>query len=157
MCYIILKSHLTAQYSTCFDGIGKFQGKYNITSGTSIPLVKVRQSEPAWVNSLDYWRKPNGRLRMCLDQKDLNTAIQRHHHVTPTLDGILPKLNGATQFPILVARRGKWNVMLEEESSYLTTFNSSFGRYRFKLMSFGLNMSHDGCNHMVLWEHLMTM
>ena len=34
-------------------------------------------------------------------------------------------------------------MVLDEESSYLTTFNSPFGRYRFKRMPFGLRMSQD--------------
>ena len=34
-------------------------------------------------------------------------------------------------------------MVLDEESSYLATFNSPFGRYRFKRMPFGLNMSQD--------------
>ena len=60
----------------------------------------------------------------------------------PTLEEILPKLNGATHFSILDARNGYWNVTLDEESSYLA-FNSPFGRYRFKRMPFGLKMSQD--------------
>ena len=34
-------------------------------------------------------------------------------------------------------------MVLDEESSYLTTFNSPFGRYRFKRMPFGLRISQD--------------
>ena len=184
------KSHLIAQYPNCFDGIGKFQGEYHITLDPSVPpvihppqhvpislkddikheldemeeldiITKVREGEPtAWVNSLVYRRKPNGRLKICLDPKDLNAAIQRDHHVTPTLEEVLPKLNGATHFSILDARSGYWNVTLDEESSYLTTFNSPVGRYRFKRMPFGLRMSQDvfqskidqtfeGCNGVV--------
>jgi hypothetical protein len=144
------KSHLTAQYPNCFNAIGKFQEEYHITLDPSVlPVIhpprrvpislkddikheleemeqldiitKVREGEPtAWVNSLVYRRKPNGRLKICLDPKDLNAAIQREHHVTPTLEEILPKLNGATHFSILDARSGYWNVTLDEESSYLT-------------------------------------
>ena len=33
--------------------------------------------------------------------------------------------------------------VLDEESSYLTTFNSPFGRYCFKRTPFGLKMSQD--------------
>ncbi|CAB4011975.1 Retrovirus-related Pol poly from transposon [Paramuricea clavata] len=36
-----------------------------------------------------------------------------------------------------------WNVTQDEESSYLTTLNSPFGRCRFKRMPFGLKMSQD--------------
>ena len=90
-----------------------------------------------------YWRKQNGRLRLCLDPNDLNAAIQREHHVTPTLEEILPKLTGATVFSIADAKCGYWNVVLDKESSYLTTFNSPFGRYRFNRMPFGLKMAQD--------------
>ena len=34
-------------------------------------------------------------------------------------------------------------MVLDEESSYLTTFNSPFGRYSFKRLPFGLSMSQD--------------
>ncbi len=33
------------------------------------------------------------------------------------------------------ARNGFWHIKLEEESSYLTTFNTPFGRYRWKRTS----------------------
>jgi len=78
-----------------------------------------------------------------LDPKDLNAAIQREHHVTPTLEEILPKLTGATVFSIVDTKCGYWNVVLDKESSYLTTFNSPFGRYRFNRKPFGLKMSQD--------------
>ncbi len=107
-------------------------------------IEKVKEGEPtSWVNSLVYRRKPNGRLRLCLDPKDLNKAVRREHHVTPTLEEILPKLTGAKYFSILDAKSGYWNVVLDEESSYFTTFNSPYGRYRFKRMPFGLRMSQD--------------
>ena len=77
-----------------------------------------------WVNSCVYVTKPNGKLRLCLDPKDLNKAIKRPHHYTPTLDDVLPMLNGAHFFTILDARSGYWNIKLDEESSYHTTLLS---------------------------------
>ena len=41
------------------------------------------------------------------------------------------------------AKSRYWNVELDEESSYLTTFNSPFGRYRFLRLPFGLKMTQD--------------
>ena len=75
--------------------------------------------------------------------KYLNTAILREHHAIPTLEEILPKLHKAKFFSMVDAKCGYWNVILDKESSYLATFNSPFGRYRFKRMPFGLNMSQD--------------
>ena len=73
----------------------------------------------------------------------MNKAIKREHHPIPTLEEITPKLAGAKLFSKLDARNGYWNVKLDEESSYLTIFNTPFGRYRFLRMSFGLRMSQD--------------
>ena len=167
------KEDLIAQYPECFDGIGKFDGKYHITVDPSVPpvihsprrvpismkddikrelddmetrgiIAKINEGEPtAWGNSLVYRRKTNGSLRICLDPKDLNKAIRREHHVTATLEEILPKLAGAQVFSIVDVKCGYWNVELDNVSTYLTTFNSPFGRYRFLRMPFGLKMSQD--------------
>ena len=114
-------------------------------------ITKLEEAEPTpWVNSLVYKRKQNGKLRPCLDLKDLNAAIQREHHVTPSLEEILPKLTGTTVFSIVDAKCGYWNDVLDKESSYLTTFNSPLGRYRFNRMNFGLKMSQ----HIFQTKHL---
>ena len=94
-----------------------------------------------WVNSLVIREKENGRLRLSLHPKDLNKAIKREHNPIPILEEITPKLAGAKLFSKVDARSGYWNVKLDEESSYLTTFNTPFGRYRLLRMTFGLRMS----------------
>ena len=77
-------------------------------------IVKLKEGEPsAWMNSLVYHRKSNGKLRICLDPKDLNKAIRREHHVIPTSEEILPKLTGAKFFSIMDAKCGYWNVNLD--------------------------------------------
>ena len=62
---------------------------------------------------------------------------------TPTLDDVLPKLKGAQFFTMLDARSGYWNIKLDEESSYHTTFNTPYGRHRFMRLPFGLNCVQD--------------
>ena len=166
-------TNLIRQYPECFQGIGKFDGQYHITVDPAVPpvvhpprrvpfkmkeeikqelsemeqqgiITPVREDKPtAWVNSLVYHRKQSGKIRVCLDPKDLNKAILRDYHVTPTLEDILPLFKHAKYFSIVNAKSGYWNVELDEESSYLTTFNSPFGRYRFLRMPFGLKMSQD--------------
>ena len=101
-------------------------------------------TEPTdWVSSLAFSRKKDGALRICLDPKDLNRAIKRCHHKTPTLEEITHKFTGATHFSTLDAKNEYWSVTLDKESRLLTTFNSLFGRYCFLRMPFGLIMSQD--------------
>ena len=165
------KEDLQGLYPDRFDGIGKFEGEYHIVINPDIPPVvhaarrcpiqikdEIKKelddmetlgvikpvTEPTdWVSSLAYSQKSNGRWRVCLDPKDLNTAIKRSHHHTPTLEEITYKFAGKKVFSKLDARHGYWSVSLDNESSMLTTFNSPFGRYRFIRLPFGLCVSQD--------------
>ena len=92
-----------------------------------------------WFNSFVYRRKQNGRLRLHLNAKDLNAAIQIEHHVTLTLEEVLVYLKDATVFSIREKKCGYQNVVPGKESINLTTFE----RYRFRCMPFSLKMSQD--------------
>ncbi|KAK3731888.1 hypothetical protein QZH41_008990, partial [Actinostola sp. cb2023] len=96
-----------------------------------------------WVNSLVCATKRNGTLWLCLDPKDLNKAIKRPHHCTPTLDEVLSRWSGSKHYSIVDARSGYWNIKLDHESSLYTTFNSPHGRYRFLRLPFGLICAQD--------------
>ena len=52
----------------------------------------------AWVSSMVVVPKKNGKLRICLDPKDLNQAIQREHYPLPTIEDIATRLHGAKVF-----------------------------------------------------------
>ena len=64
-----------------------------------------------WLNSFIYGRKRNGRLRLHLNAKDLNAAIQIEHHVALTLEEILLNLNDAKVFSIREKKCGYRNVV----------------------------------------------
>jgi hypothetical protein len=106
--------------------------------------VITKVHEPTdWVSSITFSRKANGKLRICLDPKDLNNAMKRTYHKTPTLEEITHKFHGATVFSKLDARHGYWSLELDDVSSTLTTFNSPFGRFKFLRLPFGLKISQD--------------
>ena len=80
--------------------------------------------------------KRDGSLRFCLDPRDLNKAIRREHHRTTTAEDIASRLSGKKVFSIVDEKDGFWQVRLDDESSHLCTFNTPYGRYRFKRMPF---------------------
>ena len=88
-----------------------------------------------------------GYFKRCLDPKNLNKAINRCHHTTPTLEELTHKFAGSKVFSKLDAKHGYWSVRLDLESSLLTTFNSPYRRYRFKQMPFELKISQDVFQH----------
>ncbi|XP_059046957.1 uncharacterized protein LOC131842442 [Achroia grisella] len=101
-------------------------------------IRKVSHPTP-WVNSLVIVAKKNGGIRLCLDPRPLNTAIQRAHFQLPTVTELATKLKGAKYFSVLDANSGFWAIQLDSSSSDLCTFNTPFGRFQFLRLPFGLN------------------
>ena len=161
---------LVKEYPDQFDKIGNFPGEYHITVEETAPVVHAPRRCPihmrdelkheldameelgvitkvtdptSWVSSIAISRRANGKLRICLDPKDLTRAIKRCHYRTLTTDEVTHKLAGSRYFSKLDAKNGYWSIRLDHESSLLTTFNSPFGRYRYLRMPFGLAMSQD--------------
>jgi len=163
----VSKEELIKKYPTVFGpGIGMLPGEYHIRINEQchptqqaprrIPVAIRDQlkatldqltqqgvlkpvTEPtAWISSMVAVKKKNGNLRICLDPKDLNCAIQREHYQLPTIEDVATRLHGAKLFTILDVRNGFWHVSLDEQSSLLTTFHTPFGRYRWTRMPFGI-------------------
>ena len=91
-------------------------------------VIKKVDEPTDWISPLVIVKKPNGRLRICMDPKQLNRALKRAHYLTVTVDEILPQLSKAKVFSVCDVKSGFWHVVLDEESSYLTTFGTPIGR-----------------------------
>ena len=96
-----------------------------------------------WCSSLATSIKRDGSLRICLDPKKRNTSLKRCPHKMQTIEEISYKFNQALYFSKLDAKSGYWGCELDEDSQPLTTFRTPFGRYMFKKLPFGLNVSQD--------------
>ena len=91
-------------------------------------VIKKVHVPTEWVNSLVIVEKHDSNdIRICLDPRNLNKAIQREHHPLPTIEEITTRLTGAKVFSKLDANSGYWQIPLEEESQLLTTFNTPQG------------------------------
>ena len=167
----LTKERVIKEYEEVFNGFGGLDGYVSIQlKDDAVPVVhsprrvpyaikdKVKEeldrmvqleviekvNEPTdWVNSIVVAEKPNGKLRLCLDPKDLNKAIKRPHYSMKTLEEALAEMPNAKYFSKLDAQSGYWQLKLDERSSYLTTFNTPHGRYRFKRLPFGLVCAQD--------------
>ena len=104
-------------------------------------------TEPTeWISSMVVVAKP-GKIRICLDPCDLNKAIQRPKYQMPTLEEVLPRLSKAKVFTTLDAKDGFYQIGLDEASSKKTTFWTSFGRYRYLRMPFGISLAPKEFEH----------
>lgn len=160
----LTKRRLSEDYKDVFKGIGDL-GEYHIEIDESVTpkknnprkvpaplkeevkaklkqlesdgiIAKVRQPTE-WINSMVAVRKPN-KLRICIDPANLNVAIKRNHYPTPTIDDVMPKLTKARVFSVADAKDGFLQVRLDKQSSFLTTFYTPFGLYRWLRMPFGI-------------------
>lgn len=91
-------------------------------------IRRVEEPTP-WESSLATTQKANGKLRVCIDPRHLNTALERERYPMKTLEDVLPKLQNCKVFSVVDLKSGYWHVCLDDESSLLTTFNSPFGRF----------------------------
>ena len=137
------------EYHGVFSGLRKLPGTYHIDMD---PNAKAVQENPRRVpipvkdelkrkidelETMGVIRKPN-KLRLCLDPLHLNKGIIRNHYPTPTVEDIAPKLTKVKVFSVVDAKDGFLQVVLDEPSSYLTTFWTPFGRYHWLRMPFGI-------------------
>ena len=162
---------LQALFPNSFDCIGDMKGEYDIKTDPTVPPVQhgrwkvpmkykeeiekeleemvwqriiTKHTEPTpWVSSLTYPKKANGKLRICLDPKDLNEAIICENHKPPTLEEIAHVLIGATRFSKVDGNKAFFSMHLTEEALLLIMFNTHLRRYRFLRVPFGLKMSQD--------------
>ena len=154
------------EYQDVFTGLGKVSGKHHIHVDETVkPDVHVPRKIPVafrdklemeltqlenegvtakvvepipWVSSLIIVPKPNGKLRICIDQRDLNKAIQREHYPSKTVEEIATLLPKARVFSVLDAKSSFHQIVLDRASSMHTAFNTLFGRYCWKRMPFGI-------------------
>ena len=87
--------------------------------------VIVPVTEPTdWVSSSAYSWKADGDLRTCLNPTHLNKVIKQDHYRTPTLEEITHELAGSTKFTKVDGSSSYYCIVLDYESSLLTTFNT---------------------------------
>ena len=70
-------------------------------------------------------------LHICLDPTPLNKAVIREHYHYQSPDDIYHHLCNAKYLTVIDFKKCYWQCLLDEESSYLTTFNTPYGRFRF--------------------------
>ena len=75
--------------------------------------------------------KKTGTVRICVDLKQLNTAVRRKHHMLPSLESKV--------FSTLGAASGFWQIQIDEDSQLLTTFITLFGRNAFCRLPFRIS------------------
>ena len=105
--------------------------KEEIESLVKQGILEEVKEHTDWVNSYVIVEKDTGnhhvpnhtvkkKLRICLDPRDLNEALEREPYHTRSVDEITTKLQGMTVFTIVDFKKGYWMVVLHPDSRRLT-------------------------------------
>ena len=128
--------------------------KEEIDSLVSQGILEEVKEHTDWVNSYVIVEKDTGnahapnhtikkKLRICLDPRDLNEALEREPYHTRSVDEITAKLQGMTVFTIVDFRKGYWMVVLHPDSRKLTCMALPFGRFQWTRLPMGTVVAQD--------------
>ena len=83
-------------------------------------IEKVEGPPTPWVSPIVTPPKPGrpDEIRLCVDMRGPNKAIQRERHITPTIEYVISDLNGARVITKLYLNQGYHQIMLDEASRY---------------------------------------
>ncbi|KAK3751390.1 hypothetical protein QZH41_002583 [Actinostola sp. cb2023] len=159
------------EYSDCFKGLGKMKdktAKLHIDSSVKplaqrhrrVPfhmrdqveaelknlqdLVIIERAEgpTPWVSPIVIVPKKVG-IRICVDMRAANEAIERERHPVPTVEDLIVDLNGSTVFSKIDLNQGYHQLELDADSRNITTFATHLGLFRYKRLSFGINSASE--------------
>ena len=160
------REDITSHYSNNFSGLGCLQPPVSSKIDKSVTPIQMpshrvpiskrlkekqaidnyvksgvleKVEEPtAWCSNILCRESPT-KFRVCIDpSQTINSAIKRPVYPMPTLQEQLHKLDKAKCFSLVDVQEGYHHIPLDEESSIMTTMHTSYGRYKWKRLPFGI-------------------
>lgn len=98
----------------------------------------IRDSDSPYSSPIVLVKKKNGKLRLCVDYRELNKITIRDHFPIPLIEDQINLLREKCYFTSLDLKNGFHHVRVEENSIKYTSFVTPFGQYEFMKMPFGL-------------------
>lgn len=89
-------------------------------------VIKQVNKPTPWISSMVTVTKP-GKIRICIDPRDLNKAILRPKYQMPTLEEVLPKIANAKLFSVLDTKDGFHQVNLTTKAHISPHFGHHSG------------------------------
>ncbi|KAF9760652.1 Transposon Tf2-9 polyprotein [Nosema granulosis] len=99
----------------------------------------IRESKSAYASPAFPIPKKNGKTRLVVDYKELNSKTIKLGYPFPNMQYSLIDLKGAKYFSQLDLNMGYYQIPMAEESIEKTAFVTPFGHYEFLRMPFGLS------------------
>lgn len=113
-------------------------------------VIEPANGPAEWISPMVVVPKGKDDIRLCINMRHPNKAIQREHFPLPIIETFLNKLRGATYFSKLDITSAYHHVELHPESRSITTFMTDRGLMRFKRLMFGINCAPE------IFQRIMT-
>ena len=98
----------------------------------------IEPSDAPYASLLVLVKKPDGTFQVCVNFKDLNKITVFDSEPMMSANNIFPKLPGSKFHSTFDFSKGYGTIPMEEKSKKYTTFVSTRGLMRFKVMPFGM-------------------
>jgi ribonuclease HI len=100
-------------------------------------IAQTRHS--SWCSNLVVARKKNGKIRICIDFRNLNIACTKDHYPLPKMETLLQRVTGSGMISMLDGFSGYNQIRLKAEDRHKTTFTTPWGTFEYLRMPFGLS------------------
>ncbi|CAG9089257.1 unnamed protein product [Plutella xylostella] len=98
----------------------------------------IRESTSEYASPIILVRKKDGKLRLCIDYRLLNSVTVKERYPMPIIEDEIARLSGQAYFISLDLASGYYQVPISETSKALTAFVTPDGQYEFNRMPIGL-------------------
>ena len=93
---------------------------------------------PEWVANIVPVPKKNGKVRVCVDYRDLNQASPKDDFPLPHIDVLVDNTAKNHRFSFMDGYSGYNQILMDVEDKAKTTFITPWGTFCYKVMPFGL-------------------
>lgn len=111
----------------------------------------IEPSTSPWCSPMVPVLKKNGKIRICIDYRKLNSVTKFNSYPLPNIEDNLSQFNGAKYFSTLDLLSGYHQVALEESSKEKTAFATEKGLYQYTVMPQG------ACGSPATFQNLMNV
>lgn len=98
----------------------------------------IRQSESPMASPILFVPKKNGKMRLCVDYRQLNNATIKNRYPLPLITELMDRLQGVKWFTKFDIREGYYRIRMAEGHEWKTAFKTRYGLYEYLVMPFGL-------------------
>ena len=117
----------------------------------------ITPSKAPYASPILFAAKKDGSLRFCVDYRKLNALTKRDRYPIPLIDEVLARVQGAKYLSRLDIIAAFNKLRMNPNSEDLTTFVTSFGAFKYRVLPFGLINGPASFQHYindVLFEYL---